>query len=176
MFSCWIKRSVNATSWWCCSSVLYPILVFFVLVLSIKRYGTCNYNCKVLSISQGFKIFIYLFRPHPWHMEVPRPGLKSKPQLQPPWIINPLNHSSELQCWLLKIFVFTSHIWSSVTRFIAVEDSSVFLLPLILRKWCFSSLILFSALKSTLPVMNTATATSFPIHVNMLPLFSSFCF
>ena len=106
VFSCWIKRSVNATSWWCCSSVLYPILVFCVLVLSIRRYCTCNYNCKVLSISQGFKIFIYLFRPHPWYMEVPRPGLKSRPQLQQPWVINPLNHSSELHLWLLKNFCF----------------------------------------------------------------------
>ena len=27
--------------------------------------------------------------PHPWHMEVPGPGIESKPQLQPLWILYP---------------------------------------------------------------------------------------
>ena len=44
-------------------------------------------------------IITFLFLLHPWHMEVLRPGIKSKPQLQPMpqlWqhqILNPLHHS-----------------------------------------------------------------------------------
>ena len=38
------------------------------------------------------------FWPHPWHVEVPGPGIKPTPQLQPVpqlhqlWILNPLHH------------------------------------------------------------------------------------
>ena len=46
-----------------------------------------------------FSFFLFFFKwLHPWHVEVPRPGIESKPQLQPTpqlrqsWILNPL-------CW-----------------------------------------------------------------------------
>ena len=58
---------------------------------------------EMSSVQKHFKktIFIYLLSlwPHPWHMEVPGPGIKSKPQLWPMpqlrqcWILNPLSHS-----------------------------------------------------------------------------------
>ena len=35
--------------------------------------------------------FLFFFFLHPWHMEVPRPGIESEPQLQQHWILNPLS-------------------------------------------------------------------------------------
>ena len=28
-------------------------------------------------------IYVFILKPHPWHMEVPGPGIESEPQLQP---------------------------------------------------------------------------------------------
>ena len=56
--------------------------------------GTLFLRKHQMFINTEFKIgnFFFHFWPFPRHMEVPWPGIKSKPQLQQHWILNPL-------CW-----------------------------------------------------------------------------
>ena len=55
---------------------------------------------------------IFFPQPHPWHMEVPRPGTESEPQLWPTlklqqhWILWPTVPQQELQKRLLSMGVF----------------------------------------------------------------------
>jgi len=67
--------------------------------------------CKVTVGSAIFFFFFFwsLLEPHPWHMEVPRLGVKSEPQPQPRqipavsatstaargWILNPLREARD---------------------------------------------------------------------------------
>ena len=50
----------------------------------------------LLVLLSGSLVFVCLFRPHPQHMDVPRPGTEAEPQPQPPpqgqqhGILNPL--------------------------------------------------------------------------------------
>ena len=79
----------------------------------VTQYSLCKCNLYIFhlsvtclfsltspgwSICQNFLIF-FLFQPHSWHMEVPGPGIKSKPQMQPRphlhqcCILNPLHQA-----------------------------------------------------------------------------------
>ena len=40
-------------------------------------------------------MLFFLFRPHPKHMEVARPGTESEPQLQKHWILNLLHWAGD---------------------------------------------------------------------------------
>ena len=76
--------------------------------------GKCNVYCRVprkgfrttsaqkslnsSMVSARLYLSIYLFRPHLWHVEIPRPGIEPVPQQWPKllqwqcWILNPLQH------------------------------------------------------------------------------------
>ena len=67
--------------------------------------------CKIVLVFIIKKYFI-LFWPHPWHMEIPGPGIKSELQLRPMphlwhcWILNSLCPSRNSQS-ILFLFYFT---------------------------------------------------------------------
>ena len=52
-------------------------------------------------VCPNFPFFFFLFQLHPWHVEVPGPGIKSElqlqpmPQLQQCWICNPLHQTRD---------------------------------------------------------------------------------
>ena len=65
--------------------------------------------------SQSGHLFIYLLWLHLQHVEVPGPGIKSKPQLQPVpllqqrWIFTPLDHSRNSEAiYLLQALPLSS--------------------------------------------------------------------
>ena len=45
-----------------------------------------------------FFLFLFLFLAHPWHVDVPAPGIKPAPQVQPHQILNLLCHTGNLLC------------------------------------------------------------------------------
>ena len=85
--------------------------------------------------------FFFLFLLHPWHMEVPGPGIESKlkpqsmPQLQQHQILNPQHYSRNSQSWYL-ISLFTKgtgyqllyYIYVNFCIFLNLINMSVFLI------------------------------------------------
>ena len=62
-------------------------------------------------------VSFFLFQPHLWQMEVPRPGIKSEPQFQPTsqlqqyQILNPLSHKGSSKCHLLSLQLYEKVPW-----------------------------------------------------------------
>ena len=54
------------------------------------------YSDNVLKLTLLLSLFFLLFWPYLWHAEVPRPGIKSVPQQQQSWILNPLSRQRTL--------------------------------------------------------------------------------
>ena len=89
------------------SSIFFTLLpsnlirLEFILPVSQNLFllkGEDTLICTFLFPLFCYRKIFFLFRPHPWHMEVPRPSTESKPELQPMsqlqqcQILNPL-------CW-----------------------------------------------------------------------------
>ena len=72
--------------------------------MSFANTALCSWFVFFLRV-ENFNFFF--FWPYPWHMEVPRPGIKPMPQQQPEplqwqhWILNALLHKS-LLCLCFK--------------------------------------------------------------------------
>ena len=60
------------------------ILIFFRKKLHIIKYHWLGLFMELdeYFISSTLKKFFFIFWMHPWHMEVPRPGIKPTPQQQ----------------------------------------------------------------------------------------------
>ena len=86
------------------------MLFIFIPVLSDLAYRHTFIQTQYFSLSLSFLNFFLFLRPHPWHMEVPRLGVKSELQLPAyttatatpdPRLICSLHHGSQ-QCQILN--------------------------------------------------------------------------
>ena len=91
--------------------------------------------------------FFLFFQPHPWHMEVSVPGVKSKqqlwpkPQLKQHQILNPLLHSGNSKTTLsvLRLYMTPSHplffsfLFFSLVFFLLVPELTHLFYSLVLR-------------------------------------------
>lgn len=48
-----------------------------------REGGACDQEPK----ATAFCFLFFILWPHPWHMEISKPGIESEPQLQQPWIL-----------------------------------------------------------------------------------------
>ena len=83
-----------------------------------------------------FFVFCFLFLPHPWYVEVPRPGIESVPQQWRYQVLNLLSHQGT------PVWSFLSHLfyfWHVLLVCIEHLKLEVSLLP---KKWWTSALYL----------------------------------
>ena len=61
-------------TWWYFS----VLQAYFLIIPALPNTDLRNENFRSV-----VSVFVFIFWPCSWHMEVPRPGIESKPQLQP---------------------------------------------------------------------------------------------
>ena len=61
---------------------LVGTVYFIPTILCFKQLNFCPVGARQICFVSVFQIF-KIFWPHPWHVEVPQPGIEPTPQLQP---------------------------------------------------------------------------------------------